>query len=194
MRCPKLKRKRHCEVLALCILLCTLQCMHKEGQFFRGGGGMSQRGSSGRAEGPGLHGYNKVTVKVFIGLYPSTFNSAVVKSYNTLSSSPEINTIIWFSAFTAAEEVASWNVLQSAAGCCFTPGSEALEFFSWKNNLVCDLTKNTIWGHTAHRTPPAQDSNRCGSPLHAGLLSISCSLHPRLKLHCSGSKHWTRHR
>lgn len=122
--------------------------------FFREGG-MSQRGSSERAEGPGLHGYNKVTVKAFIRLYPSTFNPAVVKSYNTLSTSPKINTIIWFSAFTAAEEFASWNVLQSATGCCFTPGSEALEFVSWKNILVCNPSKNMIWSHTAHQTLPA---------------------------------------
>lgn len=62
--------------------------MHAQGEtlFFRGR--MGQRGSSGRAEGPGLHGYNKVTVRAFFRLYPSTFNSDVAKSYNTFSSSP----------------------------------------------------------------------------------------------------------
>lgn len=54
---------------------------------------MSQRGSSGTAEGPSLHGYNKVTVRAFIRVYPSTFNSAVAKSYQTFSTSSKINNV-----------------------------------------------------------------------------------------------------
>lgn len=109
-------------------------------------------------------------------LCPSTFDSAVAGSHNTFFTSLETSNIIWFSAFTAAEEFASWNVLQSATGCCFSPDSEALEFFSWKNNLVGKLMK--IWSDVMQRTMLCKYSRlkQMGSPLHEGLLNISCSL------------------